>query len=71
VEVQVSEREAGIEAVMVLSESAVAHRGEPEDALQDAEGCPTFARTLDLLLFFARCNWSTRFLYRVRLQVMS
>jgi hypothetical protein len=41
-EVQVDQREAGAEPVMVLGDASVAHLVEAEDALQDAE------RMLDL-----------------------
>jgi hypothetical protein len=45
-EVQVAEGKAGTEAVMVFGQSPLAHGGEAEDALQDAEGMFYLRRTL-------------------------
>jgi len=64
---QVGERTGDNEAMSVLSEPAVAHIGEPKDALDDddrmldprSRESRLLARTFDLVRFFARSTSST------------
>jgi hypothetical protein len=51
-EVEVDQREAGAQPMMVLGDAAVADLVEAEDALRMRKGCSTFALTRDLVVFF-------------------
>ncbi len=70
-EIQVDQREAGAQLVVVLRDAPIAYLVEAEDTLEDAERVfhlRSYSRLTGVLFF---CNSSTYFLNFVRLQVMS
>lgn len=66
-EVEVDQREAGAQPMVVLCQAPVARFVEAEDAFQDSKRMFYLGPHSDLLLFLYRCNSSTRSLYLVLL----
>jgi hypothetical protein len=60
--VQVHQREARAEVIVVLLQAAEMHFHESEDALQDAARWSTLARILDFVVFLRLASSSTYFL---------
>ena len=50
--IEIGQRTGYEQSIGILHETAIAHLGETEDALDDQERISTLARTFDLVVFF-------------------
>src|ERR1700746_1063040 len=71
VHVKVDQCEGSAQVIVVLLQARKRTFTNPKTRFKMRKGCSTLARTLALVRFFLRCNWSTICLFLVRREVMS